>query len=207
MASGPVVHAGFWKRLAAALIDGVAMGCISCGILLPMSALFGIGTSLTQSLAMGHIGGSLEWDSGGGIVAGLLPACLYHGAMTSSSLQATLGKWAVGIKVVRRDGSRLTFLHAALRQLAAAGIGLATCGVGSLASAAMVGMSVERRAIHDLACDTLVVDRYAFTPEHGRQSTMIGPVALAVLMLTGLAAMAAIAMLGASLASLVGSHR
>lgn len=81
-------YAGFWKRFAAALIDGIIVT---------------IGT-LILSLIIGKVSVIAGW--------------LYFILMESSKYQATLGKMVLKIKVVDTDGNRIDAKRAAFRYFA-----------------------------------------------------------------------------------------
>jgi uncharacterized RDD family membrane protein YckC len=77
---------------------------------------------------------------------------LYHTLMESSSLQATLGKMALGIVVTDLDGGRISFGRATARywsQILSALI----LGIGYL----MAGFTERKQALHDMIAKTLVV--------------------------------------------------
>ena len=76
------VHAGFWRRVAASLLDTLVL-------LIPSSAL--------GYLIGGHLG----------LLAETLLWVVYRVAMESSPAQATLGKRWVGIKVTDAQGHRI----------------------------------------------------------------------------------------------------
>ncbi|MFL6229526.1 MAG: RDD family protein [Pyrinomonadaceae bacterium] len=65
----------------------------------------------------------------------------------------TVGKWATGLRVERRDGERLGFGRALLRHTVGYFASLATLGLGFLLAA----LSREGRALHDLIAGTVVV--------------------------------------------------
>lgn len=73
-------YAGFWKRFAAILIDGIILGVIN-GIL--------------GKLSTGYISILTSW--------------VYYAVCESSSAQATIGKMVLGIKVTDLDGNRISF--------------------------------------------------------------------------------------------------
>jgi uncharacterized RDD family membrane protein YckC len=201
---GPVVYAGFWNRLAAAILDGLLLSCVGCFLVGPLWFLFGVGGGVLESLDDNPFASavSLGWSLSNGMVS-LMPDALYHGWLGTSALQGSLGKYAVGIKVVRSDGSRVSFWRGFLRHLAHAGFAVATCGLGLIINAVVVAATPRKQGLHDMVCDTLVVDRHAFTPEHGRQQTMIGTTSLVVLIGFALLATLAAVMLGASIGALV----
>ena len=182
-----IVYAGFLKRFAANVIDSLILCCGMGAVLVPLAMLSGIGTSMMSNpespnpMALGaSVGMQLLFN----LAAALLP-CFYFGWMQSSERQASLGKQAVGIKVVRSDGSRLSFGRAFLRQLAFNGLGLVTCNLTHLISAIMSGVTERKQGLHDMMADSLVVDEYAFTSEHHLQRRELGTVAVAVLIVFG----------------------
>ncbi len=65
----------------------------------------------------------------------------------------TLGKWATGLRIERRDGTQLGFGHALLRHTIGYLVSLLTLGLGFLLAA----FNREGRALHDILADTVVV--------------------------------------------------
>ncbi len=65
----------------------------------------------------------------------------------------TLGKWATGLRIERRDGARLDFAHALLRHIVGYLVSCLTLGLGFLLAA----FNREGRALHDILADTVVV--------------------------------------------------
>lgn len=180
-----IVYAGFRKRLAAGTIDGVIIGCVMCSLAFPLLMLSGIGTSMMGAsgtpdpIALGaNVGLRILIN----LALALLP-CFYFAWMQSSTRQASLGKQAVGIKVVRSDGSALGFGRAFLRQLGHNGIGLVTCSISKLISAIVCAATDRKQALHDMMADTVVVDEYAFTDQPHLQRRELGTVATTVLIL------------------------
>jgi len=88
--------------------------------------------------------------SGSGI--SLIVGWLYFALMESSERGATVGKMAVGLRVVTDQGQRLTFLHATGRYFAKF-ISAIILGIGFL----MVAFSDRKRGLHDMIAGTLVV--------------------------------------------------
>jgi uncharacterized RDD family membrane protein YckC len=164
--SGEVVYAGFWRRWAALFLDQIIIG-------LPLSVVF-----FFLSLALGLAGGFGKSDPNpvGVIVMQLVfymvwfaVALVYYAGLESSEAQATFGKRALGIKVTDLDGKRITFKHAAGRWFAAA-LSYMSLYIGY----AMAGFTQRKQALHDIVAGTLVVDRWAFTPEWDRQQRGMG---------------------------------
>ncbi len=179
IAGGEVVQAGFWKRTAAYLIDGMLVGVVSQVIqLVVMLGFFGFS---------GLGSGSPDFSTPGGIVmlvlAYLLPlamSALYFGLFHASAKQATLGKMAVGIKVVRTDGSRISVGRGIGRYFGFL-LSSLTIFIGFL----MAAFTERKQALHDMICDTLVVDKWAYTDHPEWQQHKLGTVTVVILSLFG----------------------
>ena len=57
----------------------------------------------------------------------------------------------------------------------------------------MVALTERKQALHDMLCDTLVVDKWAFTAHPERQRDELGVVTIVILCLAGLAIVGSIA--------------
>lgn len=160
---GQVVYARFLKRFAANAVDGLVAGIAAYTLLIPLMLAMGVGLGAVM-------GGDAAALAGFGFI-GLMYAiqigvpAVYYGLMQSSERQATLGKRLADVKIVRSDGSPIGFWRGFLRSIALVLSILLTCGLGALATALMTVMTEKRQGLHDLICDTVVVDQYAFT-EH-----------------------------------------
>lgn len=162
-----VVHAGFFKRWAALFLDQLILGVAYYAVVLVVFLLVA---------AITGISGLATFDSDEppawvilaylGTLAGYyIAAGLYYTLMESSSRQATVGKMALGIKVVDRKGQRLSFAHAVGRWLAAS-LSYITLYIGFL----MAAFTAEKQALHDMLAGTFVVDRWAYTDQPERQA-------------------------------------
>ncbi|MHB9131410.1 MAG: RDD family protein [Armatimonadota bacterium] len=163
-------NAGFWSRVAAALIDGV----LQLIVILPIYAVVGFSAFLTMMAAK-----SSGVTPPMGLIATLyiVPLViqwLYKAIMESSSLQGTLGKMALGIKVTDMSGDRVDFGRASLRFFALTGIGylgilIATftgiaiiqtlASLYGLISCLAVAFTDEKQGFHDMIAGTLVVKK------------------------------------------------
>ncbi|WP_196140116.1 RDD family protein [Aliikangiella sp. G2MR2-5] len=142
------IYAGFWKRLIAYIIDAIVIFIITFLI-----AMFGLGISLTS------------FGSSDAVAVGQKVLLLYFGffilrwmyfaLLESSSGQATLGKRALGIKVTDIQGQRLSFVHAAGRQLAGV-ISNMTLLIGYL----MAAFTGRKQALHDMIANCVVVNKH-----------------------------------------------
>ena len=174
---GEVVYAGFWKRVAANIIDSVVIGLVG-GII---GAIIGgiLGAALGMNGGLGG-GGFLAIQLITNLVSIVITAG-YYAWFHSSTNRATLGKMAIGIKVVRSDGEAISFLRGIGRYF---GFLLSSLilGIGLL----MAAFTERKQALHDMLCDTLVVDKWAFTNHPEWQRRELGTVTIVILALFGL---------------------
>jgi uncharacterized RDD family membrane protein YckC len=143
--------AGFWIRFVAQIIDSLILTTVSV-------LLIGIcvgAVILTDK--------SLDLENPGGLVIGavllaiavlIMINWLYEALMTSSPRGATLGKMALGLRIVRFDGTQLSFGRATARHFAKA---IATPAVPLLIGYIMAAFTNRKRALHDILADTLVI--------------------------------------------------
>ncbi|WP_115050841.1 RDD family protein [Xanthomonas arboricola] len=180
----PVVYAGLWRRVAASILDSLITTVAVYLIVIPLVFVVALATT------RGDSGSALDDGSALGIAIlvlsygiGLAIPTLYFAWMQSSRHQASLGKLACGIKLVRADsnGGRVGFWRNVLRYLAYMLISVLTLGIGAIVAAFMAGMTARKQAPHDKVCDTLVVDRWAFTDQPERQSRGLDTVTIVVL--------------------------
>lgn len=181
---GEVVYAGFWKRFAAYLIDYF--------VLLIPSALVGGVLGAVLGAGMGAAGsGETAIELVAQLISGLASLAIsagYYGWFHASRGGATLGKMAIGIKVVRGNGDRLTLGRSIGRYFATI-LSSLTLLIGFL----MAAFTDRKQALHDLICDTLVVDRWAFSDQPHLQRRELGTVTIVVLVLGGLLMLAGFA--------------
>jgi len=187
---GLVVQAGFWKRVAAYFIDYVILTVFTYIVLIPLSILGVVvgGISGNTDSAAGSIGMILTM--GIGYLFIFVANMMYPAWMHSSKYQATLGKMAVGIKVVRSNGERLTLGRAVGRFFAYLLSSITLC-IGFV----MAAFTQRKQALHDIICDTLVVDKFAFTEHPEWQQQGLGTVTIVILSLAGLGILCLIGLL------------
>ena len=143
--------AGFWIRFVAYMIDGLIMAFVAAILI----GIF-IGIMILTDQSMDH-----ESPAGPIIAAALLLVAvliivnwLYEALMTSSPRGATLGKMALGLRIVRFDGRQLSFGRATARHFAKV---IATPAVPFLIGYIMAAFTNRKRALHDILADTLVI--------------------------------------------------
>ncbi|WP_066174385.1 RDD family protein [Bacillus marinisedimentorum] len=128
--------AGFWVRFIALIIDGIILS-IAAEIL---NAALGLDVNVTEGERGVH--GIIEL-----LYAIIVPA-IWAGY--------TIGKKATGIRIVKMDGSNVTFLTMLMRYLVGGIVYALTLGIGVIVSAFMIGMRSDKRAIHDFIAGTYV---------------------------------------------------
>lgn len=175
IAGGRVVYAGFWKRAAALFIDSFVVGIVAGMI----GAIFGV--MMVAMLGAGGDEGMMAVLQIFNQLVGLALGATYYGWMHSSSMQASIGKLAVGIKVTRSDGTRISFMRGFGRYFGYI-LSSIPLGIGLI----IAGFTDRKRALHDMMCDTLVVDKYAFTTQADLQRDELGVVTIVILCLGGL---------------------
>ena len=134
------MYAGFWKRLAAALLDFMIL-------LVPL---------LVLTISMALITGPKSKATFAADLSTFAILWLYFAGMESSRKQATLGKIAFGIRVVDLNGERISFLRATAR-LVAKILSALSLMVGFL----MAAVPRRKQALHDIVASTLVVNSEA----------------------------------------------
>lgn len=190
---GEVVYAGFWKRVAAYFIDYTLVTMVTSVI------------GFVVVLGIVGMSGLADESSTSGIVAqvvnmliSLALTCTYYTWFHASAGGATLGKMAVGIKVVRPGGERLTVGRAIGRYFGFVLSGL-TLGIGYL----MAAFTDRKQGLHDMISDTLVVDRWAFTDQPHLQRRELGTVTIVILVIGGLLMLVGLVVLAVALAMIV----
>jgi len=137
-------YAGFWRRAAAYLLDGFILYAVSAAINLAA------GLNFLQALGFNSAPtfGRLE------IVLLVLETVIGagYGIILVGKYGATLGKMALRIRVVTGEGGSLSYARASARYLASL-LSYLTCMLGFL----WVAWDQEKRALHDLICNTRVV--------------------------------------------------
>jgi uncharacterized RDD family membrane protein YckC len=144
--SGPEgEYAGRGQRLLAAIIDGIITGAIGWIIATPF---VGVGAMYGTK----HLGARL----GANLITTIV-AIVYY-ALQHGKWGQTLGKRALGIRVVLADGGGPIAYGAAFgRVVFTYAISLVTCGIGGIVDAAWILGDQRRQALHDKVVRTVVV--------------------------------------------------
>jgi uncharacterized RDD family membrane protein YckC len=124
--------AGFWKRLAANLLDGIIVG-------IPISL---IGYLITNSWEE-------NWfTSLANIVYALVVPAVWSGY--------TVGKRLLGIRIAKVNGGKVGIGTMFLRSVVGGLVYVITLGIGVIISAIMVAAREDKRSIHDFIAGTYV---------------------------------------------------
>lgn len=122
-----IIYGGFGERFGAAFIDGIIL------LIANLVIRFTVGETAST-------------------VFGLVMGWLYSAFMESGSMQATLGKKALGLKVVDLDGQRISFLQATGRHFGKF-LSSAILLIGYL----MMLWDDKKQTLHDKMAGTLVI--------------------------------------------------
>jgi len=163
-------YAGFWKRFLAALIDGILLSIVNFIVILPILAMFGLGASaaLESSTMMDGNFENYDPEMQQGIMAGIfallavyfvatiflaIVAWLYFAIMESKK-GATLGKMALGMKVVDMNGNSISFGKATGRYF-----GKIISGMILYIGFIMAAFTEKKQALHDIMAGCLIVEK------------------------------------------------
>jgi uncharacterized RDD family membrane protein YckC len=136
--------AGFWIRFVAYSVDGAIVGLVQ----FILGWLLVFATGMTGSMTGD---GQLAMS----VVSGLLGITISfaYGIFFIGYCGQTPGKMLVRIKVIRTDGSAVTYGHAFLREVVGKFISGILLGIGYL----MVAFDSQKQGLHDKIADTYVV--------------------------------------------------
>lgn len=136
-----------WKRLVAALIDGL----ITAAVIVPMVFMF----VLSDAGGVAR-GADPSTSPGAGLVQ--MAACLFgllYYVGFNSTLGATPGKLALGMRILKTDGTKIGVGTAFGRYLLQGIIGSLTCQLAYI----VIIVNEEHRGWHDQIMSTMVVDK------------------------------------------------
>lgn len=136
--------AGFWIRVVAALIDGIIMSVAGsiAGVLLSMLMFAGIRPYDDTFFPFVIVSYVVQT----GIVWAYNILMIHHKG-------ATIGKMALGLKVVSADGGRAALGKIVLRET----IGKFVSGITLCIGFMMVGWTKKKQGLHDMIAGTVVV--------------------------------------------------
>lgn len=136
-------YAGFWKRLAAYIIDYFIVSAVTSVINFIFYGVLSFATYETIIFT--------AWILSPILLAG---SWLYFALMESSTKQATLGKMALGIIVTDTGGRRITFGRATGRYFSKI-LSYIIFLIGYI----MIAFTEKKQGLHDILANTLVVNK------------------------------------------------
>jgi uncharacterized RDD family membrane protein YckC len=140
-------YAGFWIRFVARLIDGVILSIVVLILRIPFLALIPLAPDRVGPAAL-----PLMMGLGGVMILINLVVGVAYEAYFVSTRGGTPGKLALGLRIIRADGSPVSAGLAAGRYFAQW-----ISGIILLIGYIMAGFDDEKRALHDRICDTRVI--------------------------------------------------
>ena len=144
-----VQYAGFWKRLAAFLIDGLLLAVAWFVMFVTIGVVYDLTTGQRSddwSDSAAHVMQYLAW------AATAILGWLYYAAMESSAKQATLGKMALGTVVTDVNDQRVSFGRATGRYF-----GKIVSQIVLFIGYFMIAFTPKKQGLHDIMADCLVV--------------------------------------------------
>ena len=142
-----IEYAGFWKRFAACLIDGLITGILGfvLGFVLGIAlVVFGVAPEMLLDPAV-----QLGFN-----IFGFVISVSYFVLMECSKFQGTIGKMALGIKVTDLEGNQIGFAKAFGRYFGKI-VSAIIFGIGFL----MVAFTERKQGLHDSMSGCLVVNK------------------------------------------------
>lgn len=133
MDSAKLTYAGFWKRLAAVIVDYII-------IILVYVIVIVVTAGYT-----GEVGSQYD-------VFYVIFVWLYFALLESSEARATLGKRALNLNVTDLDGDRISFLRATGRHF-----GKLLSALIFMIGFIMAGFTHKKQALHDILASCLVI--------------------------------------------------
>lgn len=151
---GPYGYGGFWRRFCAVFVDGIILWVANQIVVFIVFTIFGLTYSIGGPRfrpGQGGDMGKLFLMIGIMQIISLAIALSYEIAFIRK-FDATPGKMAMGVKLLRADGGKLSVGRIIGRYFAKILSGL-VLAIGYI----MAGVDEEKRALHDRICDTRVV--------------------------------------------------
>ena len=148
-----MIYSGFFRRAFAFILDMLIVSIPTALVFVPVLAVQIANVSSPDQLSEVQMGLFLLTFVSWQIIA-LLVSWLYFALLESGPNQSTWGKRILGIKVVGKDGGRISFARATGRFFAKT-LSYAILYIGFI----MVGFTNRKRALHDIIAETYVVKK------------------------------------------------
>ncbi len=131
-----VLYAGFWRRLAACLIDGLLLTAVQS--VLAAGVVLMAPRDLYALANLAPVSAAMTWA--------------YFALFESSPMRATVGKYALGLYVTDKHGDPMTFRRATARYFLKI-----LSSLTLMAGWFMAAFTPRKQALHDVLAGTLVL--------------------------------------------------
>lgn len=146
--------AGIWSRIGGALIDLIIVFIIFAVVMFA----WGFFGALYDPRGYSHIDEG-TWEARG-MLAFLLIDYLYAATLQSGTKQGTWGQRAMGLQVIKIDGSAVTFGTASIRYFVSL-VSSIILKIGYLIAI----FTEKKQTLHDLAAGVLVIRKFSYSEE------------------------------------------
>ena len=141
--SAPIVYGGFWRRFWACLLDGIVLGCVSMFV---YGAAIAIVRIVSPEIEDPFKALLIPQIAANTIIKAFY--FIYFHGLTGQ----TVGKLALGLKVVKRDGDTIGFARATVRYLGSI-ISFLFLGIGFFG----IAFDARKQGWHDKIAGSFVV--------------------------------------------------
>ena len=143
----PYPYKGFWIRFVAAIIDSIVLTIIVLFLAVFSLVIFGVALGEGAGIGMFLLV----------LILASLGTILYKPIMEASDYQGTFGKYALGLKVVDKNGQKISMTSSFVRTiLFIIGSQAFLLCLGSV----MVGFTEYKQGLHDILANTYVVTNH-----------------------------------------------
>lgn len=149
--AGVQIYGGFWIRFGAYMIDAIILAIVGSVLQLAFTGTMVTMPEVRPGAQPSDVFGPMLAALGVVTVLNMAVAACYE-ALFVAKTGATPGKMIAGLKVVRPDGSPLGIGRAFGRYFAKL-LSSLTLLIGFI----MAGFDSQKRALHDMVCDTRVI--------------------------------------------------
>ena len=142
---------GFWIRVVASLLDAIILSIafifLAGFILFFFRSLFGDAAGLAMLLLY--------------LSVGIILILLYKPLMEASDYQATFGKYFLNMKIVDKEGRKITFTKSFIRTIVyVLHTAIPFLNVVSWLAFLMIGFTEYKQGLHDILAETYVVTNH-----------------------------------------------
>ena len=142
---------GFWIRVVASLLDAIILSLVF--IFLAGFIFFFFGSLFGEAAGIGML---FLFILGGSILM-----LLYKPLMEASDYQATFGKYFLNMKIVDKEGRKITFTKSFIRTIVyVLHTAIPFLNVVSWLAFLMIGFTEYKQGLHDILAETYVVTNH-----------------------------------------------